>query len=184
MSDPADFKSAHEPLATSAMGGPGWQRTQAWGPKPRRGRTPLSTSNHRTPKHSRRVAATDGPKNEKKFIEHIVLLNPVTERPGATEPTVPLAQPTDRAQGARRRARCPSLPHTCRAAHRHRQTEGSACASTVDAIDSASSTGTGTYLSAVPVDGAHRVPCDAGPPREPSRRVCSLFRKSKRFHSK
>ena len=32
-------------------------------------------------------------KNEKKFIECVVLLSPVTERPGATEPTVPLAQP-------------------------------------------------------------------------------------------
>jgi len=41
----------------------------------------------------RRVAATDEPKNEKKLIEHIVLLNLVTERPGATEPTMPLAQP-------------------------------------------------------------------------------------------
>ena len=32
-------------------------------------------------------------KNEKKFIDCVVLLSPVTERPGATEPTVPLAQP-------------------------------------------------------------------------------------------
>jgi hypothetical protein len=40
------------------------------------------------------VAAPDGPKSEKKFIDCVVLhLRPVTERPGATEPTVPLAQP-------------------------------------------------------------------------------------------
>ena len=60
---------------------------------------------------------------------------------------------------------------------------GWACASTVDAIDSAPSTGTGTHLSAVPVDEVHRVPCDAGPPREPSRDVSPISRKSLHFRS-
>ena len=43
-------------------------------------------------------------------------------------------------------------------------------------------TPTGTHLSAVPVDEVHRVPCDAGPPREPSRDVSPDFRKSLHFH--
>ena len=87
-----------------------------------------------------------------------------------------------REQRARRRARCPSLPHTCWAALLACDFRGWACASTVDAIDSAPSTGTGTHLSAVPVDEVHRVQCDAGPPGEPSRRLSPDFRKSLDLH--
>ena len=70
------------------------------------------------------------------------------------------------------------MPDTGRAASTPAQNGGTQHSSAVQSFCARSSTGTGTYLVAVPVAIAGCVPCDAAARREPSRRLSSIFRKS------
>ena len=70
---------------------------------------------------------------------------------------------------------CPSLSPSLRSA------EGFNHFSTRAPIEFGSSTGTGTQFGPVPVVGLSAPPCNAAASREPSRRLCTFFRKSKGF---
>ena len=73
------------------------------------------------------------------------------------------------------------MSHAGWSASSHLRSGGTHSSSAVASFRTGSSTGTGTYLVAVPVAIAGCVPCDDAAQREPSRSVCSISRKSKRF---
>ena len=84
-------------------------------------------------------------------------------------------------QKAPRRARLPPLLSLRRGRLRKRRAEGMGSSAAVRAIRTGPKTGTAAYPWPVPVDSGHPCPWTGGAWREPSRRVCSFLRKSKRL---
>ena len=84
-------------------------------------------------------------------------------------------------QRERRRVQPPSFSHAGRSAARPKQNEGAQHSSAVQSFCTGSSTGSGRHLSPLPVEEAGCMACDAEARHEPSRSVCSISRKSKRF---
>ena len=81
----------------------------------------------------------------------------------------------------RQRAQPPTMQRAGRAAGAQRCAGGAQNSSMRWPMRTGPSTGSGSDCAALPVEGAERLPCDAQPCREPSRRVCPIFRKHKHF---
>ena len=84
-----------------------------------------------------------------------------------------------REQRERRRVHTVSIPHTLQAGAIHLRNEGVHSSSAVQCLSTGSSMGSRPHVPRLPVATAGCVPCDAEARREPSRRLCSIFRKSK-----
>ena len=84
-------------------------------------------------------------------------------------------------QKAPRRARLPPLLSLRRGRLRKRRAEGMGSSAAVRAIRTGPKFSTAAYPRPVLVDSGHPCPWTGGAWREPSRRVCSFLRKSKRL---
>ena len=87
-----------------------------------------------------------------------------------------------RTQRDRRRALPPTLPRRCCGASLRAQNEVTQHSSAVQDFCTKPSMGSRGHSSVLPVGSVTALPCNAEARAEPSRRLCSFFRKSKDFY--